>query len=590
LRRENFASPRRARVYRVVGRLRPGVTIAQARGDLASVAAGLSREFPNTNDDTGIGISSLAEWLRGPHRNPLGLAAFAGAILLLIALANGGLMAWASLAEREREMAVQRALGAPAGWLLADTAIDAAVVTMAALAVAVPIGAAALEGAPVSEVSGPASLSAGAIALVSLSTFAGLAAVSALALRAVLTTTSLALPFATRAHATALPRGGRSATALQVALTFALALAAVAAARGFERLATVPTGIQVDGALAATVTLRGPRFADDARIASYFQSALARIRQLPGVSAAGATSLLPLHGVGWTSFVWIPGLGVENVEIRHREISDGYAAAAGLRVIAGREFDPTDDAAAPVLLVNEAFVERIARGRSPLEQSVTYAAPNSGARRWRIVGVVGDTRLDARDAAMPPMIYQPQSVAREETMTVVVRAPRAPTLASMLNRILREVDPEAVVLGIEPLDRAVLRPLARDRATAQLASLVAFVAILLAAIGLYAVVALELRRQRPELAIRIALGAEPAAVGRLLWRRGLGPVVGGLAAGILLGAAAIPAVRSRFSVIDAGAADFAVAAAAVLLATGLAILPNVRAARRTDPTELLKPV
>jgi hypothetical protein len=174
-----------------------------------------------------------------------------------------------------------------------------------------------------------------------------------------------------RAPARGLPRGGRPATIAQVAVTYVLVVGAVAALRGFDTLASVPTGTRAQGAAAATVTLRGPRFRDETLVARYVREALDRVRALPGVAAAGATGMLPLHGAGWTSFIWLPALGVANVEVRHREITDGYIAAAGIPLIQGREFTANRRPSAPA-----------APGASSAS-SATRASTRATARRCR---------------------------------------------------------------------------------------------------------------------------------------------------------------------------------------------------------------
>jgi hypothetical protein len=186
------------------------------------------------------------------------------------------------------------------------------------------------------------------------------------------------------------------------------------------------------------------------------------------------------------------------------------------------------------------------------------------------------------------MIYQPHALNAEETMTVVARTTSSAAVAAAMPPLLRDVDPEAVVLGVESFEDAMLGALDRERSTAELASLVAGVAVLLAAIGLYALSMLEVRRQRPELAIRIVLGARPGEIARFLWARAFVPVAAGLGAGAAIAALVYPPVRTAVPLIDAAPADAAAAALALLAAVAVALVPSMRLARRTNPNALLR--
>ena len=587
----DFETRRQARILRVIARLGRDVSVNQARDDLARVAAELSTEFPRTNGDTVAGIESWSRWTAGPRRQPYRLAAACGALLLLIAIVNAALMATASLRSRQREWLIARALGADRRRLAIAVLLDVGVLTLLAAVLAWPaaivlmwIGGTAF-GHQLGPVDG---FDVRALLVMTLATAVGLAAGMAItAGRMLVGVTPLASATqSAMAHRT----HGRWSNAVQVAIAFALACGAVALVRGFNALAAVPSGIEAGGRLAATVTLRTPRFRDERQISRYFQDALTRLRGLPGVTHAGATAVLPLNGAGYTAFVWMPDLpSVANVEVRQREITAGYVEAAGLRLIEGRSFTADDTDSAPAALVNSAFVRDIGRGRSPVGLRLSFAAPDRPPRWWQIVGVVADERFSPRDAATAPLVYRIHDATPEETMTIVVRAADGQsTLAAAVRRVLREADPEAIVLQVEPLDAAVARRVVRERAVSSLAAVAAMTSLLLAAAGLYGVMSLDVRRRERELAVRVAMGARASQIRGAVWRRAAIALVAGLAAG---GFGVWTAMGWFGSIVDFARLDgwtLAVAAAFTATACLTAMLPSIARATRTDPATLLR--
>jgi len=592
----DFQTRRQARILRVVARLADGVDLGRARDDLARVAADLSREFPRTNGDTAVGIEPLPAWLAGPRREPYRLAAVCGAVLLLIALINAGLVARASFSAREAEWAIARALGASGRQLALGVVVEIVVLAGVATVLAWPL-AVVLIGVATQAFGArwvPADLfDVRALLVVAAATTAGLAL--AMAGSVVRLASGSAVPMSAIRSQNAdgpRPRGwaGRWANAVQLALALVVACSAAGLVRGFAVLGSVPSGVTETGAVAGTVALKSPRFRDERLIARYFQDVLPRVRAIPGVTAAGATAVLPLTGVAWTSFVWMPDLpSVQNVEVRQREITDGYVAASRLPLVEGREFTPDDSPAQPVALVNTAFVRQICQGRSPVGLSLAFAAPDRQPQRWQIVGVVGDERLDPRDAGVVPIVYRLHQATPEETMTVVARTsgPLA-ALVPALRRALAEGDPEAIVLDVEPLGRALARSVARERAVLELSAVSAMAALFLACAGLYGVLALDVNGRHRELAVRVALGAAGRHIQRDVCQRAMVPVVAGLAGGAVLFWLAMRWLASAFTFARMDWQTASLAVVLTLLACVAAILPTVRRASRANPASLLR--
>jgi predicted permease len=587
----DFETRRQARVLRVLARLADGATIEQARADVGRVAAELAVEFPRTNGDTQIGIESWSRWSAGPRREPYRLAAACGSLLLLIAIVNAALMATTSLENRRREWLIARALGADRSRLALGVLLDTGLLTAFAAGLAWPAARLLLwvAGTAFANQLGPVEeFDVRALLVMAAATAVGLAAGIAIAAGRMLIS---ALPLASASRGSLEHRThGRWANAAQIGTAFVLACGAVALVRGFQSLAAVPSGIRLDGKLAATVTLRTPRFRDESQIGRYFQEALTRLRGLPGVTHAGATSVLPLNGAGWTAFAWMPDLpDVANVEVRQREITAGYVEAAGLPLIEGRSFTADDSAAAPAAVVNAAFVREICRGRSPVGLRLSFAAPDRSPRWWQIVGVVGDERFTPRDDHLVPLVYRIHDATPEETMTIVVGSDGGRlALAAPVRRVLREVDPEAIVLQVEPLDAAVGRSVERERAVSRLAAVAAMTSLLLAAAGLYGVMALDVRRRERELAVRVALGARSSQIRGAVWHRAFIALTAGLAAGGFV----VWVARGWFAaIVDFARLDgwtIVVAAAMTVVVCIASMYPSVFRALRIDPATLLR--
>jgi predicted permease len=589
----DFQTRRQARILRVVARLGDGVNVEQARGDLARVAGDLSREYPRTNGDTAVGIEPLANWLAGPRREPYRIAALCGAVLLLIALINAGLVARAALSVRETEWAIARALGAAGHRLALGVVVEMVVLAGVATALAWPF-AAVLIGVATQAFGArwvPADLfDIRALLVVAAATTVGLA----LAMAGVVVRLASGRPVAIDRPAPGAQRtrsrAGRWANAVQLALALVLACSAAGLVRGFTVLGAVPSGVSETGAVAGTVTLRSPRFKDERLIARYFQDVLPRVRALPGVSAAGATAVLPLGGAGWTAFIWMPGFpAVQNIEVRQREITDGYVAASRLPLVEGREFTTADSPARPVVLVNAAFVRQICQGRSPVGLPITFAAPDRSPQPLHVVGIVGDERLDPRDAGVVPLVYRLHQTTPEETMTVIARTGGSVrALVPTMRRVLADGDPEAIVLEVESLDRAIARSVARERAVLELSAVAAVAALVLACAGLYGVIALDVSGRDRELAVRMALGADGRHIQRAVWTRALGVIGSGLAGGGLLFWLNMRWLGSAFAFARMDWATASLAIILTLVGCLAAILPTVRRAGRTNPAALLR--
>ncbi|HKG90973.1 MAG TPA: ABC transporter permease [Gemmatimonadaceae bacterium] len=605
----------------MIGRLRPGVTPAMAQGALTAAARAMAREHPATyvTPEIGTTVVTLAESLTAGARAPLLLLFGAVAMVLLVACANVANLVLVRAAGRRREIALRSALGATA-WrivrqLLAESLVLAAaagalgaLVALWARRALVALGPAELPRLDEVRVDGAVLAFTAAVALGS-TVLAGLAPSGAVIGR------GPARPdrgFGLTSRGARAPAYGPLLVALEAALALVLLAGAALLGRSFARLTSVDAGFDAERLLTLRVALPGSRYTP-AAAADFYARLLDRVRALPGVQGAEAAAVLPLAGGGWdVSFTPLSAGGPhapDNPSTEYRPVSPGFLGAMGVPLLAGRAFDARDDgdraAGAPLAaVVNEAFVRRYVDGGRPAAALGRRARlPLLGVRDTvhvrEIVGVVGDVRGGSLDARPVPEMYVPMAQQPQHAMILVVRARPAAgraavlALAGPVRDAVRALDPAQPVYGVRTMDELLSRSLSQRRFQLWLLGAFAGAALLLAALGVYAVVSHAVAQRAHEIGVRVALGAGRADVMRLVLGRGMAPVAVGLAAG-LLGALALtrllPHLLGRL-LYETSPTDPAALAAAALLLAGAALaatwLPS-RRATRVDPTAVLR--
>ena len=319
---------------------------------------------------------------------------------------------------------------------------------------------------------------------------------------------------------------------------------------------------------------------------------LTRLRALPGVTAAAGTSFLTLDGnpgIG-SSFLLadrpVPPAG-ERPTADYRPVTPGYFAALQIPVHAGRDFRDADGADRPrVAIVNETFVRQFSPDVSPLGRRLT----DSLGSEQEIVGVVGDVTLSSLGAESRPAIYLPYAQQTIGAMTFVIRTAGDPAaLGPALAAAVRDVDPQQPVSDIRPLDTVVARSLTRPRVASAALGLFAAAALLLAAIGVYGVVAYGVAQRRAEFGVRLALGAQPGDVMRLVLRQSMTVVAAGVIAGAVLSVPLASALRALLYGVAPGDPSTLLAVGALIVVAGwLASYLPARRGTRIDPVETLR--
>jgi putative ABC transport system permease protein len=591
-----FLAQRRPHYLRPIARLKPGVGIAQARQDLQAIATRLEREYPDTNTQMGVDLGPLRDWVVGDVRLALLLFLSAVGLVLLIACANLANLLLARAAGRTRELAVRAALGAD-GWriarqmltenLLLAAAGGALGIAVARWALAAIVAASPAELPRLTEVV----LDWRVVAFV-----LGLTAAATLligALPALAGARAGSSPLRDGARTTSAGRRTRRALVVaQIAASVALVVCAGLLLRSFMRLQAVEPGFHTEGVVTFRVSLTGVKYSDDAPVIQFWESLLARIRALPGVQAAGASTVIGLEGQGWTGDLFVDGRPDFHArQLRHKDVTPGYFAAMGLPVLRGRDVADSDTAGAPpVAVVNQSFVQAYFANEDPIGRRISYSY-NPQQRAWRtIVGVVADEKQDSLAKPVAPEVYESHRQNPTSGMTVVVRASaQAASVVPSLRAEVRALDAGLALFDVRTLDEVVAASVARERFTAWLVTLFAALALTIAAIGVYGVVAYSVSRRTREIGVRMALGADRAGVLWLVFRETLLLVGVGLAGGFVAAGLAARAIRSLL--FQTSAADAVTYASVAIVLGVVALLASYLPARRAvavDPATALR--
>jgi len=543
------AAARGPLALRVIGRLAKGVTLEAAREELLALALRLEREFPRTNLGRRFGGVRLREQqsgITGPFA-----ALFQGAALLVLAIccANvGGVLLARGLARR-REMALRAALGASRWRVLRQLLTESLALSLLGGAFAVLVANAGVRlirnGVPpdiTKWVAGWSEIRLEERAL-GFALLAVLFTAVATGLLPALGAARQQLTHALRETGRGATAGGRTGRALVVISQMALALVLVAAAslllRGFARSLERYQGFDPDGVATFRVRLPEARYAAGRPVADFYARLLLDLAGLPGVRAAAAIGQLPgdlgpLAG-GAVSIRGVTTAADQDLPVAdYQPASPGYFGLLGVRVLQGRSFLEQDGADAPaVAVVSESMARRLWPGRSALGQQLKQGKPDDPAPWREVVGVVEDVAQYWFDREPRSTLYLPHAQAPRAAMFVLVRAERAQApAASVLRARVAALDTQLPADELRTLRKVVDDGMAFLDLAVTLLLLLGGAAVALSALGVYAVMAHDVGERTSEIGVRLALGATPAQVRRMLLRRVLGLAALALLAGV----------------------------------------------------------
>ena len=599
-----------------VGRLRPGVTVEQARAELAALAARLAAEHAESNQDWGVRAEPLQADVVGSYGPALLVLTGAVGLLLLLACANVANLLLAQASAREREVAIRAALGASRGRLLTQFLAESLLLALGGAALGLGLAWAGLRLLVASR----------AVELPRLAELTVDGRLVAFGLGAALLTVLLfglapALQWAGGDLQAPLKEGGRGAGAgrsgrrtrsvlvvAEMALAVVLLVGAGLLARSFLRLLQEDPGFQPERVVTVDVQLPESLYGEWGRVGRFYDELVGRLAAHPALESAGATGFLPLDP-GWRIPYGLPGRaplsgaagGVEP-EAQYVTVSAGYFETLGVPLLAGRTFDRRDAAGSrQVVMVNQELARRIAAdtgGRDPVGRVLLsrtggigpLGRPLSEQAEYEVIGVVGDVKNAALGDAPEPAVYFVQSQFPYRNMNLAVRGRGSVAqLAAVVRAEVRRLDPSLALSEARPLAAVLDDATAQSRFLLGLMGGFALLALVLAAVGIYGVLSYAVSRRRQEMGIRQALGASPGRVRRLVVAEGMLLAVAGLALGALAAAGLGRFLAGLLYGVEPHDVLSFAAAAVVLLAVAFAAcyLP-ARRASAVDPLEALR--
>ena len=581
-----------------VARLRPAVSMGAAQGELTALATRLGAKYPDARETRGR-LDPLKDDMVAPTAVALEIMLGAVALVLLIVCVNIATLMLVRGSQRQREFAVRAALGGQRTRIIRQVLVESTVIALvgdvAGLVVA-RLGMAAIVRLGDGSIPRLSSLALDPRLLIFsivLSTLCAVLFGAAPAVRAARTRPGEVLRGEGRGASTG--RGQvrlRGAlVAAQVALAFILAVGAGLLLSSFAQLRRVDLGVRSADVLTFEAHLPGSRYDSTARAALYDDLAHA-IEKEPGVRAVGGTSRLPATG-SYNSWFTRPLTGpLTNAKLAHasleqRVISGDFFAALGIPRLAGRLFEAGDDARAPLrVVISKSAARLLFPGVDPVGQQV-----RTGGQTWTVIGVVADVALDIEGRVEPTIYHAHRQFAgdRNWALTQVVSTTgNVDAVAANARRVLESIDPLLVMYRPAPLDNVLGRGNSTRTFTLRLLIAFAGVAIALAVLGIYGVLAYAVRLRAREFGIRIALGAGPSAIRSMVLRQGLTVTSVGLAAGVL-GAAALSRVMTSLLFHVRPMEPLVLVATALLMGSAglLAAYLPARQATTSDPRNVL---
>jgi predicted permease len=596
---EDFAN--RSNSYiEAVGRLKPGVTFENARTELALLAARLGRDYPETNAETGVSFYRMRDNMSPRFRIMLTALGGATLCLLLLTCANLANLLLARAASRERELAVRAALGAGRERLVRQLITESVILTLLGGAAGVVVAAASFPlfsslVPPTLPIASQPALDVRVLVLAALFTaLTGLGFGLFPALRAVRGTGFAALREGNRAGGGRKQRVRAVLVTVEIAMSVILLIASGLLIRAVWRVQAINPGFVPQDVLTLRTALPRPKYDSPVRRGEFYERVLAGVRALPGVQSAAFITGLPMVMTGIITGVEIPGQEVRSGRregVSHRWVTPHYFRTMGIPLHRGRDVEDGDTRdRAWVAVVSASFVERYWPGQDPIGKTFRHRGQTRA-----VVGVVDDVRVRGLERNSEPQMYLPAPQAAEVSPAIydpkdlVIRhSGQGEALVSAIRQIVRAADPEQPISEVRTMDEVLAGDTATRRAQLQVLGVLAAVAVLLSGVGIYGLLAYTVSQRSQEIGVRLALGADPARVGRMIFADGMRLALFGIVPGVL---GAYVAARGMsvllFGVAPSDPATFAAGVGAALLMTFAgSLVPALRAVRVTPMSVL----
>ena len=588
-----------------VARLKAGVSLDQARGELDRIAADLRRAYPNTNARSGAQIVPLRDRIVGPLKGTLVALMGAVSCLLLLACVNVANLFVVRGAARQHELAIRSAIGGSRWRLVRQLLTESTLLAAAGAAFGVAVAWLLLEVLLALAPAGIPRVDQVGLDAVSLAFAAGAALACGLvfgAFPAFQASGVRGQQLAIRSGRTSGAVSRRSTRAALMVIEVALALILLAGCglmmRTMARLNSVEPGFRAERLLTARVTLSGTAWDDRGRRRVFYRDVLDRVRRVPGVTGAALTLSVPIEGSQWGSvFVARDKPAPARADLPSAAfvpISAGYVETMGIAMRAGRSFDARDGAEAEkVIIVNETLARRLWPGENPLGKQLKQGWPETPEKYspWReVVGVVADVKLDGVDQDTPMQVFLPIEQEPARSVALVVRTSGDPaSVARPVEAAVQALIPALPITGIVPMTQLMSDAVARQRVSTVVLAMFSVIAMLLAAVGLYGVVSHSVTERTREIGVRMALGADGRKVVRMFVSQGLLTAGAGVAIGLPAAVVLARSLESLLFGVPPSDPATLVAVAGVLLATAsIACYLPARRASHIDPLGALR--
>jgi putative ABC transport system permease protein len=583
------------RGFRIMARLKPGLTVQQARADLELIERQLAQELPNIYGGYAVMARPLGDFIVGDTR-PV-LLALLGAVgfVLLIACANVINLLLTRAASREKEIAVRLALGATRRRLIRQLLTESLLLSL--------LGAAAGLGLAWLGIRSLIALGPGDIPRIEQTAIDGRVLGFTLALSIV---TSVLFGLAPALGATkvnldrALKEGGRGdggsrrrqrnlLIIAETAFALLLLIGAGLTIKSLWNLSRVDSGMKAEQVLTFDLTLPSARYREPQQRVAFFRQLLQRLEELPGVEAAGANRYFPLRDRQYSQPVFIEVHPVPEGQepiVHYGGITSGYFRALGIPLLRGRDFTEQEMwETSGVVIINDSLAKRLFPNEDPLGKRLKHAT------QWQtVIGVVGDVRQRRLNEEAYPQLYVSYADFKHTTMTLAIRTANDPAgLIPAVRREVQALDPSLPLFNVMTLDGFIGRTIAGWRLSAGLFGLFAILALSLAAVGVYGVLSYSTEQRAREIGLRLALGAQRSDVLRLIVGQGLKAVAAGVAIGLAAALALSRAMKSLlFGVTATDPLTFAGVASLLVIVAFVACFIPARRAAKADPMVSLR--
>lgn len=524
-----------------MARLKPAISVAAAQAALSAVSSNLGRQYPDTNRWIRAAVAPLRDDLAGSVKESLLALLGASGLIVLIACVNVANLQMVRAAGRRHESSVRMALGAGRLGLMRQLLTESLLIAAAGSGAGLAVGRALMAGLTAIAPSGVPRIENAGMDWRVFAVSAMLAAATALisgmapAWQASQAKPVDAMRTASRGTAGSSQARWRAAlTIAEVALSLILLVGAGLLLRSFSTLMGVDLGFQPDHVIAMNVNLPQPRYPDAAARVLFFQRLEERVRSLPGVQSVAYANRLPMRG-GWSSGIMLDGDPDRRASPDFQAVNPGYFETLGIPLLRGRALSAQDAAGGPpVAVVNLAFARELLDGANPVGHSMQRGP---AAPKLVIVGVVNDIRRAGKEGKIKPEVYL--CAAQTELYPVpladfAVRTAGDPhALVNAISSAVWAIDKDQPVTNVHTMDEIIDLAVSQRRFQTLLLSIFAAVAVALAIVGIYGVLAYSVSQRTAELGLRVALGAAPWAILRLVLREAGVLIAGGVVTGIV---------------------------------------------------------